>query len=127
MKISEMTNDQATEAMVQLTGPFNNICEDEKMLELLKDLNNLKETEEPMIKIVGRMVPRFVSLALKDHKADLYQIVSALTMTPVGKVGLMNFKATVDAIKDSYDDILAGFFTSSSRRMMKAANESAES
>ena len=113
MKISEMTCDQATEAMIRLTGPFNNICEDEEMLALLDKVNNLGESKEPMIKVVGKLLPQFVTFALQKHRQDLYEIVSVLTCTPIGKVGLLNFIETIDAVKGSYDDILSGFFTRS--------------
>lgn len=127
MKISEMTNDQATEAMIRLTGPFNNICEDDEMLAFVDKLNGLKDDNTPFIKVLGRMLPQFVTLALKKHRQDLYEIVGALTLTPAGKVGLMNFKETIEAIRESYDDILAGFFTSSAQAMKKNAKDTAES
>ena len=127
MKISEMTNDQATEAMLRLTGPFSSICEDEEMLTFLDTLNAMKSDDTPFIKVIGRVIPQFVTLALKKHRHDLYEIVGALTLTPIGKVGLMNFKETIDAVKESYDDILAGFFTSSAQAMKNRGKESAES
>ena len=36
MKISEMTNDQATDALIRISGPFESICGDD-------DLKNTKE------------------------------------------------------------------------------------
>ena len=127
MKITEMTNDQASDAMLMLTEPFANICNDDELLAALEKITALGEEKEPLIKVVGKVLPTFVRLAFATHRKDLYQIVSALTMTPVGKVGGMNFKATLDAVKDSYDEILASFFPSSVRPMKKAENASAES
>lgn len=109
MKISEMTNDQATDALVRLSAPFENICNDEELVTALNDIKVM--THEPLIKVYGTMIPAFVRIGLKKHKHDLYEILSALSMTPVSKIGSMNFKETVNMLQDSYDDILRDFFT----------------
>lgn len=112
MKISEMTNDQATDALIRLAGPFENICNDPDLITALEKLGGM--TQEPIIKVVGTIIPDFAKIGLRKHKADLYEIVSALTMTPVDKVGRMNFKETIKALQESYDDILRDFFTPTS-------------
>jgi len=111
MKISDMTNDQATEAMIRISGPISNICDDEDMLAMVDEIANAKGT--PVIKLVAKLLPRFVAFGLQKHKADLYEIIGALQMIPAAKVGKMNFAQTVKAMQDSYDDILVGFFTQS--------------
>ena len=50
---------------------------------------------------------------MKDHKGDLYEIISALSLKPVAKIGQMNFMATVKELRDSIDEDLIGFFRSS--------------
>jgi len=112
MKISEMTNDQATDALIRLSAPFESICNDQELISALEKLGGM--TQEPIIKVVGTIIPDFVKIGLKKHRADLYEIVSALTMTPASQVGKMNFRETIKALQESYDDILRDFFTSSS-------------
>lgn len=112
MKISEMTNDQATDALIRLSAPFENICNDPELISALEKLAGMGS--EPIIKVVGTIIPDFARIGLKKHKADMYEIVSALTLTPIKKVGVMNFKETIKALQESYDDILRDFFTSSS-------------
>lgn len=111
MKISEMNNDQATDALIRLSTPFENICNDPELIAALEKLGGMGN--EPIIKVIGTMIPDFVRIGLKSHKLDLYEIVSALTMTPASLVGKKNFKETIKALQESYDDILRDFFTSS--------------
>lgn len=109
MKISEMTNDQATDAMIRISGPFESICGDDDVTEVLDKI--AKMGDEPFIKAIGAIIPMLTTTILKKHKMDLYEIISALTMKPVSSIGKMNFKETVNVLQDSYDDILRDFFT----------------
>ena len=109
MKLSEMTNDQATEALIRISGPFESICGDDEVKEALDEIS--KMGGEPMIKAIGKIIPLITGLLLKKHKRDLYEIISALTMKPVSSVGKMNFKETIEIVQESYDDILRDFFT----------------
>ena len=109
MKISDMTNDQATEAMIRLSGPFESICGDDEVTEALDKIS--KMSGEPFIKALGAIIPMVTGTLLQKHKRDLYEIIAALTMKPVSAIGKMNFKETVNILQDSYDDILRDFFT----------------
>lgn len=125
MKISEMTNDQATEAIIRIATPISSICEDEEMLSIIDDLGKLGEMN--LLTAVGKLLPKIVSVALKTHKNDLYEIIGALQMKPAVVVGKMNFAETIKAVKDSYDDILAGFFTGSVASVVKKGRKSSAS
>ena len=111
MKISEMSNDQASEALIRLAQPLSNICDDEEIVDIFNEAGKVDNV--PMVMAIGRLLPRIVMYAFKKHKADLYEVVGALLMIPAAKVGEMNFAETLTAVKDSYDDVLAGFFTQS--------------
>ena len=109
MKISDMTNDQATEAMIRISGPLESICGDDEVTEVLEKISKLNNA--PFIKAIGAIIPMLTTTVLKKHRRDLYEIISALTMTPLSNIGKMNFKETVNTLQDSYDDILRDFFT----------------
>lgn len=111
MKISDMTNDQATEAMIRIAVPISNICDDEDMLAIFDEIANSQKI--PVVKMIAKILPKFTAFCLQKHKVDLYEIIGALQMIPAAKVGKMNFAQTVKAMQDSYDDILVGFFTQS--------------
>lgn len=122
MKISEMTNDQATEALIRLSVPFGNICDDDKITEMIDKYNNSKDM--PLIRTVGKLLPEFIAYAMKTHRDDLYEIVGALTDKKTEQVAKMNFFETIKVIRDSYDEVLKDFFTSSVGQMKKTEEES---
>ena len=122
MKISEMTNDQATHAMIQLSGPFANICDDDDMMAILDEVQKLRDNAGvPVIKAIAKILPKFVQFGLVKHKKDLYEIVGALLGASSKEVGAMNIVQTIQAVKDSYDEILASFFTRSASAVTNSA------
>jgi len=123
MKISEMTNEQAADAMIRLSVPFGNICDDDEMVEIIKRYQEMSK-DNPGIKVVGKMLPEIAAYALKTHKNDLFEVVGALTMQTQAKVAKMNFMETIKILKESYDDVLRDFFTSTKQRMKGIAAES---
>ena len=122
MKISEMTNDQATETMIRLAVPFGNICEDEEAVKLIDEYRGMSKM--PLIQTIGKLLPKLVTYMLKTHKNDLYEIVGALTFCTSEKVAKMNFVETVKVFRDSYDEVLASFFPSSITQMKNSESES---
>lgn len=111
MKISEMTNDQATNAIIRIAQPIANIMDDPNAEAFFSELSQQKD--KSLAKAISAILPKAVAFCMKDHKKDLYEIVGALTMIPVGKVGAMNFMQTVKEIKDSIDEDFLSFFKSS--------------
>ena len=122
MKISEMTNDQATEALIRLSVPFGNICDDDETMKLGEKYFKSRE-ELPIIKAVGGALPQITAHLLKTHKEDVYDIIGALTFKSKSEVAKMNFKETIKILKESYDEILRDFFQSSAERMKSTAKE----
>ena len=113
MKISQMTNDQAADALIRLSEPFAHLCEDDEVVKIIDAYNTMSKNKQPVIQTIGKMIPKVVAYLLKSHKVDLYEIVGALTFATTEDVAGMNFVETVNTIKESYDEILQGFFTSS--------------
>ena len=122
MKISEMTNKQAKKCLIRLSGPFSNICADEAAL---KRLEELFTAEGNLLKNISQLIPEFVTFALKDHEADLNEIIGALLMVPTKEVDDLNFIQTVQTLQDSYDEILKGFFTRTAAAHRPSADASA--
>lgn len=111
MKISEMTNDQAAEALVRMSGPVGRICDDEEMVTMLDQISKMKDLG--LVRAIGQMLPKLTAYALKKHKEDVYEIIGALDDKPTAKVAKMPFVETVKLLQDSYDDVLRDFFTRS--------------
>ncbi len=125
MKISEMNNDQAMEAVIRISTPISNLCDDPEMMELMDDLQKLGDMS--LFDAIGKMLPRIVAYALKKHKNDLYEIIGALQMVPMAQVGKMNFAETIKMLRESYDDVLAGFFTDSVRSIKDKGKKQSQS
>lgn len=111
MKISQMNNEQAADALIRISEPMGRICDDKDLVAMLDKFSTLKDVG--IVRAFGRILPQLVAYALKKHREDLYDIIGALEMKPKEEVAKMNFVETVKIVRDSYDDVLRDFFTSS--------------
>jgi hypothetical protein len=121
MKISQMNNEQAADAMIKLAQPISNLMEDKETAKLLETMTST-ERDESGIAYFGKMLPKIVAFCLKGHKDDVFAIVGALLMQPVSEVGKMNFLETCNAIKESIDEEFIGFFRRSGDATAKPGN-----
>lgn len=121
MKISDMTNDQAAEALIRLAVPFGNICDDEEAVKMIDEYQ--KMGKQPVIQTIGKMLPQIVGYMFKTHKNDLYEIVGALTFKSVTQVAKMNFIETIKVIRESYDEVMSGFFISSVQQIKNSGGK----
>ena len=120
MKISEMTNDQAAEALVKIAPAVSVLLADKNTSKLLTKLQGAEGMEPAQI--ISTVLPELVAFCMKDHKKEVYAIVAALSMKSAGEVGKMNFIETVKIVKDSFDEDLLNFFRSSGDQTMKPGN-----
>lgn len=121
MKLSQMTNDQAAEALIELSIPIGNICDDDEFTKVIDEYKAIKDI--PVIQAIGKILPKVLVALLRTHKADVYQIIGILNGCPASKIAKMNFAETLKLVRDSYDEVIHGFFISS---MPQAASETAE-
>ena len=121
MKISEMTNDQAADAMIKLAQPISNLLEDEATVNLLKELQ--EKHEGGGFAFIGKAIPKIVPFCMKDHRADIYAIVAALTLQPVSAIGKMKFVDTVRGLQDSIDEDFLSFFRFSGNATSRPGKE----
>lgn len=112
MKISEMTNDQASNVLIRISQPMANIMDDQNIEPLFKAITESKDMT--LAKMIGNLLPKFVTFAIKDHKADLYEIIGAFVEKPAKAVGDMNIMETMKLLKDSIDKDFIDFFSSAS-------------
>lgn len=117
MKISQMTADQAANALMRITAPLSNLIDDEEVGELITEFANSKD--KAPLKIISSLLPKVVPLALRKHRADLYEIIGVLAQKPSSEVGKMTVKEIVDTFRESMDQDLIDFFKSSGRRSGK--------
>lgn len=112
MKISEMNNDQACDVLIQISQPIANIMDDDNLKEALEEfVAEKKEGEDvPLMKQIAKILPKIIPLAMKEHRADIYSIVGALTFKSPTEVAKMRFVDTLNEIKNSIDQELLDFF-----------------
>lgn len=108
MKLSEMTNEQATNFLIQTSQPIANIMEDDAVMGLF---NQVKESKKmPIAKLIANILPKVVAVALQAHKEDVFEIVGAFAEKKADEVGKMNFLTTLSILKESVDKDFLDFF-----------------
>ena len=116
MKLSEMTNDQACDAIIKLTQPVANIMDDQEFGLIVKELGGYSGKPVNNLKILSGMIPKIVPLLLKNHKQDTYAIISVLSGKDEKEIGQMKMTESITILKESIDEDLIGFFRQSGRQ-----------
>lgn len=114
MKLSELNTDRAADVLIELTPYAANILKDET---LTKKLGKAVKTEGmSRIGIVSASLDRLadcVPFLLKDHRADLYGILSVLGEKSVKEIAEQNIMTTLAETRDILkDEDLITFFRS---------------
>ena len=104
MKLTEMSNDQATDAMVRIASALSFICEDEDVIKLFRELGESKGNTT-LLQGVSNFMPKITALAFRKHKDSLYEIVGALSKKTKKEVGNMNFMETVQILRENWECI----------------------
>lgn len=110
MKISQMTTDQAADVLVRIVDPVSNIVNDADFINVIE---NLAEADSSVpVKFFANNLAPIVSVALKSHKADVFEIVAALSKKTTEEVAKQKITETIKDIADSWDGELVDFFGS---------------
>ena len=110
MKISQMTTDQAADALIKITEPAANIMHDEETVKVLEKLAK-GNTDNGLSFIADNLVP-VATILLKSHRKDVYEILSAMSEKKVAEIGKQRITETIKDIKDCWDGELMDFFAS---------------
>lgn len=131
MKLADMTNEQAADAMLIIASEFQEICDDLELIRLIrsgveklpKDVTD-EQKEEHAIKSFQTGVSKVTSLVpalLKDHRKNVFTILSAVNCCSYEEIGKMKLGDTMASIKELFaDTILTDFFKSSVRSALSA-------
>lgn len=110
MKISQMTTDQAADVLVRIVDPVSNIVNDEEFIKVLEKLAEA-DSSAPIKFLADNLAP-IVGIALKSHKADVFEIVAALNKKTTEEVAKQKITKTIKDVMDSWDGELVDFFGS---------------
>ena len=122
MKISEMPFEQASAVMLRLAAPISNLCDDEELMKIGEDF--VAAQNRPKLYAYGQAIPRLLTYALEKHKADTYEILCALLGMTKTEVAAAPLKKIIDGLRDSWDEVLAGFFSRSKPAGKSSGTES---
>ncbi len=109
MKISQMTTDQAADVLIRISVPAANIMHDDETIKVLEGV--AKGSNDPFVFISENIVP-VTTVLLKDHRGDVFEIVSALAGKSAEEVKNQKITETIKDIKESWDGELVDFFAS---------------
>jgi len=122
MKLSQLSTGQALDALCRLTPQISNILDDKAILDeivgLLPDKKDAKDTDVygsgfRMMAGLGKLVP----LLLRDHKEDVYCILSVLNEKEPSEIAAQGLMETVAQVRELFTDReLMAFFKSSAGR-----------
>lgn len=114
MRISEMTNDEALDALLVITPCVDNILGDEELLENLRQITALKgKTIGEIYAIGAKRITSLLPILLKGHRADVYGIIGAVNGMSVSGVAKCKLVDTIEMVKEIVnDEVLADFFKS---------------
>ena len=110
MKISEMTNDQASDAMIRISAALAVVFEDKEVLDVMKSAGELEG--KSILEGLSLFLPKVTTLLFRKHRNSLYEIVGALEQKDKDTVGKMNFRDTAKSIMENWETI-RDFFPSS--------------
>lgn len=109
MKLSQMTTDQAADALIRIAEPASSIMHDEDMISVLEKLAN--GNDKPLNFIADNIVP-VATILLKTHRSDLYEVLAAMSEKTADEIAGQKIVATIKDIKECWDGELLDFFAS---------------
>ncbi len=114
MKLSELTTEQAADVLCELTPYIANITGDKALLDKLdKKFDSKGKSVVELYTYGAQKYATLVPMLLKDHRADVFGILSILNGTTAEEVAKQNILTTILQIRSVFKDKeLLDFFKS---------------
>ena len=114
MKISTLTTEQALDTLCVLTPYIENITGDKSLTDALsKKLGKSKMSAAEVYTYGAQKIAALVPILLKDHREDVFGILSVLNETTPEEIAEQNVLITINQIKEAVQDKdLVDFFKS---------------
>lgn len=114
MKISTLTTEQALDTLCVLTPYIANITGDKALTDTLgKKLGKSKMSAAEVYTYGAQKITALVPILLKDHREDVFGILSVLNGTTPEEIAKQNVLITINQIKEAVQDKdLVDFFKS---------------
>lgn len=119
MKLSELSTDRAADVLCELAPYVGNITNDETVVNTIgKVMENGQELNRygQVMMLMGR-IGEFVPLLLKEHRLDVYGILSVMNERPVAEIAAQRLMDTMRQVKELFkDEDFMAFFKSSAQQ-----------
>lgn len=119
MKLSELSTDRALDVLCELTPYVSNIASDDAVVRAVGkivdtgDNINLYGKSLRLVERLGEIVPAL----LKDHRSDVYGILSVMNERPAAEIAAQKLVDTIRQVREVFqDEDLLAFFKSSARQ-----------
>lgn len=115
MKLSQMTTDQATDVLCEITPNIANIVADDDLMNELRMVVDPKETKTraELLAKFAEKISKLVPIVLKKRRLDVFGILAALNEKSVEEIGNQNILATMAQVREIVKDKdLMDFFKS---------------
>ena len=92
---SELSTDEAREVALQIAQPITNLIDDESLVkEMQKAMPKGETTRIAMQRFGLAKIVKMLNITLKQHREDLYAILSPFNGLTVEEIGKQNFLIT---------------------------------
>lgn len=119
MKFSELSTDKALDVMCELAPHIGNIAEDQ---DFVKTIGRVVSSDAPLNQYgnyanIAGLVAKSVPLLLKNHRTDVYGILSIMNERPAEEIAVQNLMETIRQAQDLFQDKeFISFFKSSAQQ-----------
>ena len=112
MKLSQLTTEQAADVLCSIAPYISNIIGDKALLdELAKKFNSKGKSVAEMYAFAAKKYAALVPLLLKEHRSDVFGVLSVLNESEPDKIAQQNILITMNQVKEALqDEELKAFF-----------------
>lgn len=105
MKLSELSTEQAADVLCELTPYIANITGDKNLLdELSKKFVKDGKTVAELYTFAAQKCAAFVPILLKDHRVDVFGVLSVINETTIDKIEKQNILETIKQLRELFKD-----------------------
>lgn len=102
---SELGTDEALDVTLEIAQPISNLIEDEKLVAELRRTLPKGATNRIAVMHFGlTKVVKLLPIVLKDHRTDVFAILSPFNGLTVEEIGQQNFLVTCKQVADMLND-----------------------
>ena len=102
---SELSTDEALEVVLQIAQPITNLIDDEALVkEMQKTMPKAETTRLAMQRFGLAKIVKLLNITLKQHREDVYAILSPFNGMTVEEIGKQNFLITCKQVADLLND-----------------------